>query len=618
MPLKSIRLKPGVNRENTRYTTEGGWYECDKIRFRQGYPEKMGGWERISTNTFLGVCRSLWNWSTLAGQNLVGVGTNLKFYIERSGAYNDITPIRKTTTPTNPFDTVDTSTTVTVNDTGHGCTDGSFVIISGASAVGGITPDGEYQITLVDVDSYTIEHGTPATSTVNGGGGTPTIQYQLNVGSAIGVPISGWGGGTWGAGVWGGGGTTTTSIRLWSQSNFGEDLVFCYRGGPPCYWDASGGVSTRGTLLSELASPSDVPVVANVVLVSDINRFVFAFGTNEIDTAVLDPMLIRWTAQEAAQVWTPSATNEAGSLRLSHGTEIVTAIQARQEVLVWTNEALYGLQFIGGGAGWGAQSLGDNISIASQHAAMYANNTAYWMGREQFYIYDGTVNVLPCDVRKYIFNDFNSVQIDQVFAGHNEQYSEIWWFYCSSGSTTVDRYVCYNYRQNIWYYGTMARTAWIDSKLRNYPIAATYNNNLVWHEIGVDDKETATVQPISASITSSEFDIEDGHRFGFIRRILPDVTFDGSVVQDPSITMTLYPMKNAGSDYKVPGSISSTNMITITQGTEVNVEPFTGQAFVRVRGRQMAIKVESTGEGVTWQLGTPRIDMRPSGRRSGG
>lgn len=616
MPLKKIQLKPGINRENTRYTTEGGWYECDKVRFRQGYPEKMGGWERISSNTFLGVCRSLWNWTTLAGQNLMGCGTNIKFYLERGGAYNDITPIRKTTTPTNPFDTVNTDETITVNDTGHGCRDGDYVIISSASAVGGITPDGEYQITLVDVDTYTIEHSSAATSTVTGGGGTPTIQYQLNTGFAIGVPVTGWGGGTWGSGTWGGGGTTTTAIRLWSQSNFGEDLVFCYRGGPPCYWDASGGVGTRGTLLSELASPSDVPTVANVVLVSDISRFVFAFGTNDIGSAVLDPMLIRWTKQEAAQVWTPTATNEAGDLRLSHGTEIVTAIQARQEVLVWTNEALYGLQFIGGGNGWAAQLLGDNLSVAGQNAAIYSNGTAYWMGREQFYIYDGTVNVLPCDVRKYIYNDFNLTQIDQVHAGLNEQYNEIWWFYCSSGNTTIDKYVVYNYRQKIWYYGTMDRTAWIDGRVRNYPIAATYSNNLVYHEFGVDDKETATTAAITASITSSEFDLDDGHNFMLMRRVLPDVTFDGSVANEPSLTMSFFPMKNAGSDYKTPRSEGGNSSFAVTQGTEVDVEPFTGQAFVRLRGRQMAFKVESTDEGVTWQLGSPRFDMRPSGRRS--
>ena len=348
MPLKAIRMRPGINRERTRYANEGGWYECDKIRFRQDFPEQIGGWDQVSANTFLGVCRSLWNWATLDGQNLVGLGTHLKFYIEKGGAYSDITPVRETQALTNPFDTVLGDETVIVNDTGHGALDGDYISISGSAAVGGITPDGEYQITYIDEDSYSFEHSVAATSTVNGGGGASvSIDYYLNVGYEVGVPISGWGGGSWGGGGFGVGGTSTTAIRLWSQGNFGEDLVFCYRFGPICYWDATNGVSTRGVLLSSLSGATEVPVGANVVLVSDINRFVFAFGCPPEGSSTVDPMLIRWSDQEAAQVWKSTAANQAGSLRLSRGTEIVTALQARQEVLVFTNEAIYGLQYLG-------------------------------------------------------------------------------------------------------------------------------------------------------------------------------------------------------------------------------------------------------------------------------
>lgn len=616
MPLKALRLKPGVNRENTRYTTEGGWYECDKIRFRQGFPEAINGWQRLSANTFRGVCRSLWNWATLGGSNLVGVGTNLKFYIENGGLYNDITPIRETQALTNPFDTTISSTTVTVNDTGHGAVDGDFVTFSGAAAVGGITIDGEYQITYVDVDTYTIEHSSAATSSVTGGGGASvSAAYQLNVGAATAVPSSGYGAGGYGMGLYGTGTSTTSPIRLWSQNNFGEDLIFAPRGGKLCHWDATTGASTRATLVENASGALEVPDTVNITLVSDISRFVFAFGCPPEGSTTLDPMLIRWSDQEDYTDWKASATNQAGSIRVSHGTEIVSVAQARQEVLVWTNEALYSLQYLGAPDGWGAQLLGDNTSIASQNASVYVNNTAMWMGTDQFFIYDGTVRVLPCDLRKYVFGNQNSVQKDQTFAGVNEAYSEVWWFYCSSGSTTVDRYVVYNYRLNIWYYGTMARTAWLDAKLRAKPLAATYSYNLVQHELGTDDNETGTPAALNPYIVSSHFDIDDGDRFSFIRRVLPDITFDGSTVSTPSVTMTLYPLNSSGSDYNNPRSIGGTNSLTVTQGTTVDIEPFTEQAFVRLRGRQIALRVESNTLGVTWQLGTPRIDIRPDGRR---
>ena len=611
MPLKKLTLKPGINRENTRYTSEGGWYDCDKIRFRQGTPEKIGGWQRISSTTFLGVCRSLWSWVTLGSQNLIGVGTNLKFYIENGGAYNDITPIRATVTLTNPFETTNGSPIVEVTDANGGYSDGDFVTFSGASAVGGLTLNAEYQLAeTTTANVYTIDAGTNAGSSATGGG-TVTAAYQINVGPAFVVPLVGWGASSWSSGTWGVGATSTDAIRLWSQANFGEDLVFAPRDGAIYFWDATNGLGTRAVALTG----TEVPVSQKLILVSDINRFVFAFGANEIFSATINPMLIRWSDQEDATNWSPSATNQAGDLILSSGTQIVAAKQARQEVLVWTDAALYALQYVGAPAVWTAQLVGENISIAAQNAVAYANGVAYWMGRDKFYMYDGRTQPLQCDLRKFIFNDFNEEQYEQVFAGTNESYHEIWWWYCSADSNVSDRYVVYNYLEQVWYYGTMSRTAWLDSGLRNYPLAATYSNNLVNHEQGVDDNETATTVAIPAYIASAQFDLEDGHQFAFIWRILPDITFDGSEVGSPTATMTLLPLQDSGSGYNTPASVGGSNSGGITRTATLPVEQFTGQIFTRVRGRQLAIKVESSEIGVTWQLGSPRIDMRADGRR---
>jgi hypothetical protein len=551
MPLKKIALKSGVNRENTRYASEGGWYECDKIRFRQGTPEKIGGWQRISTTTFLGVCKSLWSWVTLGSLQLIGVGTNLKFYVERGGSYNDITPLRATVSLTDPFETTVGSSIVEVTDAAGGYIDGDFVTFSGATAVGGIAADTlnqEYQISYTSGNSYTIDVGTNATSSVTGGGSV-SAAYQLNIGPAFTIPLTGWGSSFWGSGTWGFGAESTESLRLWSQSNFGEDLIFGPRGGAIYYWDATNGTSSRGVLLSSLGGASGVPTVQNYILISDISRFVFCFGANPIGSATQDPMVVRWSDQEDATNWTPAATNQAGSLRFSRGTEIVTAAQSRQEVLVWTNSSLYSMQYVGAPEVWTAQLVGENISIASQNSVAYSNGVAYWMGRDKFYKYDGRTQPLICNLRKFIFDDLNPAQYDQVFAGTNESYHEVWWFYCSSNSTAVDKYVIYNYVENVWYYGTMARTAWLDSGLREYPLAATYSNNLVNHEIGVDDAETATPQAIHAFVASAEFDLDDGHQFMFIWRMLPDIRFDGSTAENPSAVMTLLPLANSGSGY---------------------------------------------------------------------
>lgn len=622
MPLQKLQFKPGVDRENTRYSAEGTWYETNKVRFRRGMPQKIGGWVRLSNDTFLGVCRSMLNWVTLGKNNLVSVGTHLKYYLERGGSYYDVTPIRATTAAGDvTFAATSGSTTITVSDTAHGAAAGDFVTFSGAVSLGGvITADilnQEYQITnIINDDSYTVISSVAANGSDSGNGGSNTVgAYQIPIGSEIAVPVVGYGGGLWGSGTWGFGGTTTAPMRLWSQSNFGEDLFFSYRGGAPFYWDASSEVTTRAVYVSSLSGASDVPVIVNKAFVSDIFRFAFCFGTNPLGSSVLDPMLIRWSDQEDVANWTPAATNQAGDLRLSRGSEIVTAIQARQEILLWTDSALYGLQYLGAPEVWGAQLLGDNITIVSPNASVYSNNIAFWMGRDKFYMYDGTVKTLPCSVRSYVFNDFNNEQAEQVVAGTNSRFDEIWWFYCSAESTQNDRYVVYNYQQDIWYYGTLSRSAWIDADLREYPMAATYSNNLVKHELGNDCQETTTTFPITATLVSSEFDLDDGDKFMFVNRMLPDVTFEGSTADNPAATMTLSPLENSGSGYNNPLSEGGNSSATVTRSATVPIEQFTGQVFVRVRGRQMAFKIESTELGVAWKLGIPRLDMRPDGRR---
>ena len=613
MPLKKLQLKPGVNRENTRYTTEGGWYDSDKIRFRYGTPEKIGGWEPLSNvNTFEGVARSLWPWSSL-----LGVGTNLKFYIMYGGAYFDITPIRATVTLTNPFTTSSGLPTVNVLDVAHGCETGDFVTFSGASAVGGLTLNGEYQVTVVDNDNYTITASSNASSTATGGG-TVTAAYQINSGPATQTPLAGWGAGPWGGGAWGIGTTSLEGLRVWNQQNFGEDLIFGPKDGPMYYWDNSLGLATRGVNLTSLTGASDVPTVQRLMLVSDSSRFVLAFGCNDYGSADQNLMLIRWSDQESAVSWTPAATNQAGSLVLSHGSEIVGVAQVRQEILVWTDISLYSLQYLGPPIVWGSQLLADNITLISDRAMTTAAGVTHWMGEDKFYVYDGRVQTLPCDLRQYIFSDFNQNQREQVFASTVEQFNEVWWFYCSADNNTSspDKYVVYNYLEKIWYYGTMARTAWMDASIiSNFPIAA-YDDQLLYQESGVDDNTTGTPVALPAYITSSEFDIDDGENMAFIWRVLPDITFRGSTNGSPNATLTLYPLQNSGSGYNNPASLGGSDNGVITRTATVPVEQFTGQVNIRVRGRQLAMKISSDGLGVAWQLGSPRLDLRPDGRKS--
>jgi hypothetical protein len=631
MPLKKILFRPGVNRENTRYTTENGWYEGDKVRFRQGNPEVIGGWVRISTNTFLGICRSLWNWVLLDGRSIIGLGTNLKFYLENGGAYYDITPIRASSTiNTNPFVATNGSAVITVTDTSHGAVTGDFVTFSGATSLGGnITAtvlNAEYQITIIDANSYTFTASATANASdvsgSPGGGASVNAAYQISVGPETQQVLEGWGSGGWGLGTWGNGAPVATvfgALRIWSQQNFGEDLVFAPRGGGLYYWDATGGLSTRGVLVSSLmGADPEVPSVVNLVAVSDTSRFVFCFGCDDYGSSVLNPMLIRWSDQEDILIWNPLPTNQAGSVTLSHGSEIIAVVQSRQEQIVFTDSAVYSLQYLGPPVVWQTQLLGDNTSIYGPNAAVLASGIVYWMGIDKFYKYDGRVQTLNCDLRRFIFSDINKNQNLQVFAALNEGFNEVWWFYCSEASTSIDRYVIYNYAENegkgVWYYGTMGRTAWLDSGLRDYPIAATYSRNLVDHENGLNDNETATAVALDAYISSSEFDIEDGNSFGFVWRIVPDLTFGESTnsptAVSPRVTMSLFGLTNSGS------GVVNTASGLVTKGSNfVITEEFTGQIYTRIRGRQMIFKIASNQINTQWQLGSPRIDIRADGRR---
>jgi hypothetical protein len=608
-------------RESTRYSAEGGWYESDKVRFRSGYPEKIGGWVQLSANRFLGVCRSLWAWSTLGGVALKGVGTNLKFYIERGGQYFDVTPLRETTGAGDVTFTATTGSDVlVVNDTAHGATEGSFVTFSGAVDLGGnVTAavlNQEYQIaSVINANSYRIVLPVTADALDIGDGGTNTIgRYQLNVGPAIQVPLSGWGAGAWGLGAWGIGLPGADPIRLWNQSNYGEDLIFGPRGGGLYYWDATTGVGVRGVNVASVPGASDVPVAVTKMLVSDVSRFVLCFGVNEIGSSVIDPMLIRWSDQEQFAQWTPAITNQAGGISLSTGSKIITAIQTRQEILVFTDLALYSLQYQGPPYVWGAQTMADNISIIGPNAVAVANNMTFWMGDDKFYVYNGQTQTLRCDLRQFIFQSFNFEQRDQVFAGTNEAFNEVWWWYPSAGSTVPDRYVVYNYQEDIWYYGNLTRTAWIDSAQSGRPVAA-FSDRLLVHETGVDDGSNGVPVPIPAYITSSQFDIEDGDKFGFVWRVLPDITFRGSTANNPQAVMTLLPLQSSGSGYNNPLSVAGTASAPITRTAVLPIEEFTGIIYTRVRGRQMSMKIESSGLGTTWQLGSPRIDVKLDGRR---
>ena len=798
MPLQKLQFRPGLNREGTDYSNEGGWFDGDKIRFRSGFPEKIGGWTQLSPLQYDGVCRSLWVWldgDAGVGATYIGLGTNTKYYIYFGGVYNDVTPITHTSTLTNPFATTNGSTTVTVTDAGYSPAVGNYVTYSGGTAVGGLTISGSYKITTTPSSSvYTIESVVPATSTTTGGG-TVTAQYEYPIGNTVYTIGTGWGAGPWGGVIspvtrllsanplhtnsgtsvinvtqtahgmangtsivisgatavggvsatilnnsyvisnvatnsyditlpssytatstaTGGGSSVTvlegsgtygwgtsysvgigSQLRLWSNDNYGSDLVLAPRGGPIFYWSDQGTVSTRAQYLSDIANSTTeytdnatwsgnvssitvssgvapslypymvitgtnipvgtqiastyitgsttVPLTASTtgsssgsysfsypgafvpnqtfqVITSAIQEFVIAFGANSYvpnnANTSFNPLLVRWSDQANAYQWVPQLTNQSGEYLLTNGSYIMGARATRQEILVWTDAAIYSMQYLGAPYVWGFQVLMDNISVMSPNSMITINNVTYWMGKDRFYMYSGRVEVLPCALRQYIFGDINQDQAYQIYAGANEAYNEVWWFYVSqsSANTVIDKYIVYNYLDRVWYYGTMARTAWLQTGTQPYPIAADYNGRLLYHENGCDDLSTSATLPIDAYVQSSDFDIGDGHNFGFVWRILPDVNFNGSTTNQPSVTMTVKPRQNSGTPYGQadnPQVQSAQNYTTIPEYT---IQQFDGQVYTRLRGRQMSFRIESTGVGVAWQLGSPRIDIRPDGRR---
>jgi len=621
VPLAKLQFKPGIVRETTSYTNEGGWYDCDKVRFRYGLPEKIGGWEKYATTQYLGSARLLHAWNALDGSKYLGVGTNLKFYIEEGGGYNDVTPIRSTTAAGDvTFAAVDGSTTITVSDTAHGAVEGDFVTFSGAVSLGGqITApvlNQEYQITtIIDDDSYTITSAVAADSSDTGNGGSSTVgAYQINIGLDTVVGGPGWGAGTWGRGTWGSGSSnlvTSDILRLWSADNFGEDLIMNVRDGGLYYWDESNGLGTRAVALADRpGADANTPTIARKVLISDRDRHVIAFGADGVGSiGTQDPLLIRFSDQEDALTWTPSATNTAGDLRLSSGSKIVTAVETRQQILVWTDVSLSAMQYLGPPFTFGIGLISENTTIISPNSPVAVDDTVFWMGAEEFYVYAGGVQKLPCTVRQYVFGDFNFDQKDKVFGAVNSSFGEVWWFYPSGTSDNIDRYVVYNYEQKIWYYGSMARTAWIDRGINQYPIAAGTDNYLYSHELGCCDGSTDPLSPIEAYIESSQLDIQDGNNFTFIRRILPDITFDGSTATDPTANMILKARNFPGGNYL------QTDTAVVDRTAVLPVEQFTDQVHVRLRGRSFALRVESDELGVSWRLGSPRVDIRQDGRR---
>ena len=704
MPLTKLQFRPGINRETTSYSNEGGWFDMDKVRFRFGFPEKIGGWIKQSSNAFLGTCRALHPWLALDGSNYLGAGTHLKYYINEGGAYNDITPIRTTTaagdvtflananTLAADVSLLDTTVTLTsgsgfpesgrvqidseiltyaalvgnnltgcvrgvngttaathtsgaavncatliVSNADHGALVNDFVTYSSATTLGGVITaavlNQEYEVTqVINDNSYQIEARTVstinsittttgldatyvfATSADSGTGGTGCIgAYQINTGLDTTIVGNGWGAGVWSRGAWGSSTSLSASgqtLRIWSHDNFGEDLIINVRNADIFYWDKSNGLATRAVELSSLPGANRVPTIAKQVLVSDRDRHVVAFGCDsEVEPGVQDPLLIRFSDQENVTQWQSLATNTAGDLRIGSGSEIVTAIETRQQVLVFTDVSLHAMQYLGPPFTFGINEISTNVTIAGPLAAIAVEDQVFWMGAEEFYVYGGSVQRLPCSVLDYVFSNINSDQLQKVTASTNTAFSEVTWYYPSASSTENDSYVTYNYQQQIWYYGTLSRTVWLDRGVNSDPIAAGSDHYLYFQEIGFDDGSTSPASAISSYIESSQMSLGEGEQFVFMRRLIPDLTFRDSSNPTPTATMTLKVRNFPGSNY------SNSNSNTVAKTASVPVEQFTDQVFVRLRGRSFAFRIDTDDTGIGWRLGSPRVEVRPDGRR---
>ena len=715
MPLQKLQFTPGVQHDGSRYSSSGSWSEADKVRFRAGAPEKIGGWQRAVLQPFLGTCRQLFPFSDLTGSFYLGIGTSFKYYIERGGSMYDITPIRVTKTPSNPFSTTNGSNVVKVTIPDHGATNGDFVTFSGASAVGGLTISGEYQITSVETSAiFYIVAASNATSTATGGG-TVTAVFQINTGTDSTLYANGWGAGTWGGiiaensvsftgainngstlagttltvsaipagtialiqagdlitgsgvsvsppgssatyilnqltGTTGGLGTYTVSIsqlvpstatmsalegtgwgvgadtetsstrlRLWSSDNYGQDLIINPRDAAIYYWLNSGGLGVRAVRLDSLAGASGVPAVARQIMVSTLDRKALAFGCTDILTGEQDRLLIRWSDNQDPVQWTPLEDNSAGGLRIPTGSEFITAVKTKQEILVWTESAVHALKYIGAPFEYTISRLG-MATIVGPNATASANDVVFWMGANGFFQYDGRVYGLPCSVKDYVFNDLNWNQAEKICGGSNMSFNEVWWFYPSLNSEENDRYVVYNYNEKVWTVGTIVRTAWIDRGLEDYPRAAGVDGYIYFHEIGQDDGSTNPALPIVAYIESAPVEIGSGETFGFAWRMIPDLTFRNSSSANPTVDFVLQAQDYSGSAFSqisdnnttlVPNTTTSGAITTIT----FPVAQFTSQTYFRLRGRMMSLRVQSDGLGVAWRLGVPRVDIRQDGRR---
>lgn len=629
MPLTKLQFRPGINRDVTSFTNEGGWRDCDKVRFYNGFPEKIGGWEKYSSNTFLGTCRSLHNWVALDGADYLGVGTHLKFYIEEGGGINDITPIRSTTSAGDvTFSASNGSSTLTVTDSSHGAVQNDFVTFSGAATLGGLVTaavlNQEYQIaTVPSANTYTLTAKDTSGDTVTAnasdsgnGGGSVVGAYQLNVGLDTSVGGKGWGAGTWGRSTWGSGAavSSTTELRLWSQDNFGEDLLINPNDQAIYYWDKSNALTTRAVALSSLSGADEVPLYAKQIMTSDTDRHVLAFGTNAEGSSDQDNLLIRFSSQESAVDWSASATNTAGDLRIGEGSTFVRAVQTKREILIWTDTGLHSMRFIGPPFTFGIQQLASGVTIAGSNAVASVEDTAFWMGLDNFYVYSGQTQQLACTVADKVFEDFNFGERKKVFAGVNSRYSEIFWFYPSDsnslengGDGENDSYVVFNYREKAWYYGSLERTAWIDRGVRFYPMG-TKDNLLYNHELGTDDDGSA----LSAYIESSPIDMGEGDRFMAVSRMLPDLSFTGSSASSPSVDITVKTRNYPGADFI---DTSTDTVSRSSTSSTVPFEQFTDKVDLRLRGRSVAMKIISSDTGVQWRMGSPRIDIRPDGRR---
>lgn len=622
MPLAKLQFPPGISRDGSRYSSTGRWADCDKVRFRQGYPEKIGGWSRSTTTVFNGICRSMNEWSLLDGTILAGLGTHTKFYLERGGEPYDITPIRRVQSRTGALSVTSGSALMTVTDASHGASEGDEVQIAGLDAtLGGIATTiinkSHTVASVVDGNSYTILLAATASSTATNTGDTTTFTYLMSVGLESATVGNGWGAGTWGGVAVGGTDTgwgdsantsiNTAQIRLWSQDTFGQDLIINPRNGGVYYWAANSGLSARAVPLTTLAGADGVPAEATEILVSDSDRRLIAFGATDPFTGIQDRLLIRWSDTEAPQIMTPLETNAAGDLRIPVGAEFVTAVETKQEILVWSDSALHSLRFVGAPFIYGITVIG-KTSIIAPNAKASANDVVYWMGQGSFYRYDGRIMPIPCSVKDYVFLDINMGQSQKIMAGSNASFNEVWWFYPSAGSLENDRYVIYNYLEDCWSYGTLARTAWLDRGISDYPKAASVDGYVYSHELGDDDNSVSPAAAIPAFIESGPVEIAEGDSFVFVWRMLPDITFRDSR-GSPTATFTLIGQDYPGSDFGETVAGAATRVATFP------VEQFTQQLNMRIRARSIALRVASAGTRTGWRLGVPRIDIRPDGRR---